>query len=64
LAPIAIYTWLYMALAGAGAADQHGIALGDQKATLVQLAHQPLVDRRDREVELGEVLHDREAGHP
>src|SRR5436305_5580113 len=54
----------YMALAGAGAADQHGIALGDQKATLVQLAHQPLVDRRDREVELGEVLHDREAGHP
>ncbi len=32
----------------------------------MQLAHQPLIDRRDREVELGEVLHHREAGntHP
>ena len=53
-----------MALAGAGSADQHGVALGGEKAALVQLAHQPLVDRRDREVELGEVLHHREARHP
>src|SRR5262252_10503519 len=28
-----------MALAGAGAADQHGVALGGEKAALVQLAH-------------------------
>ena len=53
-----------MALAGAGSADQHGVALGCQKAALVQFAHQPLVDRRDREVELGKVLHHREARHP
>ena len=55
----------YMALAGAGAADQDGVGVG-LPAALVQLAHQPLIDRRDREVELGEVLHHRETGntHP
>jgi hypothetical protein len=53
-----------MALAGAGSADQHGVALGGEKAARVQLAHQTLVDRRDREVELGKVLHHREARHP
>lgn len=53
-----------MALAGAGSANQHGVALGGEKAALVQLAHQPLVDRRHREVKLREVLHHREARHP
>jgi hypothetical protein len=53
-----------MALAGAGPADQHGVALGGEKAALMQLAHQPLIDRRHREVELGEVFHHREARHP
>src|SRR6516164_6226456 len=48
-------------LAGAGPADQYGVALGSEKAAVVQLAHQPLVDRRDREVKLREVLHHREA---
>ena len=51
-----------MALAGAGAADQHGVALGGEEAALVQLAHQALIDRRDREVELGQALHHRETG--
>src|SRR6516164_11593959 len=32
-------------LAGAGPADQYGVALGSEKAAVVQLAHQPLVDR-------------------
>src|ERR1041384_7728872 len=57
-----------MRFAGAGSADQHGVALGGEKAAPVelirQLAHQTLVDRRHREVELGEVLHHREARHP
>ena len=51
-------------LAGAGSADQHGVALGGEEAALVQLAHQPLIDRRHHEVELGEVLHHRETRHP
>src|SRR5215472_17558033 len=51
-------------LAAAGPADQYGVALGSEKAAVVQLAHQPLVDRRDREVKLREVLHHREARHP
>ena len=33
-----------MALAGAGPADQYGVALGGKKAAFVQFAHQPLVD--------------------
>ena len=53
-----------MRFAGAGPADQHGVALSGEKAALVQLARQPLIDRRDREVELGQVLHHRETRHP
>ena len=37
----------YMALAGADSADQHGIALGGHEPALLQLAHQPLINRRD-----------------
>jgi hypothetical protein len=53
-----------MAFPGAGSADQDGVALGGQEPALVQLAHRPLIDRRHREVELGEVLHHREVCDP
>ena len=53
-----------MALAGTGSANQHGVALGGEKAALVQLTHQALVHGRDREVELGEVLHYWETRRP
>jgi hypothetical protein len=54
----------HVALAGTGSADQHGVALGAEKAALVQFAHQPLVHWRYCAVKLGEVFHHREARHP
>ena len=52
-----------MRLAGAGSADEDGVALGGEKAALVQVADEWLVDGRGGEVELGERLGQREPGH-
>jgi len=51
-----------MALAGAGAADQHGVTLLGQKGTACQIADQRLVDWRAGEVELVDVLGQRQLG--
>lgn len=45
-----------MGLAGAGAADQDGIALVREERAGGELLDQPLVDRRRREVERGDLL--------
>jgi DNA invertase Pin-like site-specific DNA recombinase len=45
-----------MSLAGAGPADQHGIALLGDEATASEVVHQRLVDRRAFELEVVEVL--------
>ena len=44
-----------MQLAGAGSADQHGIALFSQKGAARQIAYQRLIDRRPGEVEVLDV---------
>jgi hypothetical protein len=44
-----------MRLAGAGSADQHGIALFGQKGAARQIADQRLIDRRAGEVEVPDV---------
>jgi len=41
-----------MALTGAGAADEHGVALLGEKRAAGEFADQPLVDRRAGEVEV------------
>src|SRR5262249_34416121 len=51
-----------MALAGAGSADQHGVARLGEKATARQIAHQRLIDRRAGEVEIVDVLGQRQLG--
>ena len=49
-------------LAGAGAADQHEVALLGQERAGGELAHQGLVDRRGVEVEVLDVLGQRQLG--
>jgi hypothetical protein len=51
-----------MRLAGAGSADQHGIALLDNKAAACQIADQRLVDRRAGEIEVINLLGQRQFG--
>ncbi len=51
-----------MRLAGAGAADQHGIALLGQEGAARQIADQRFVDRRAGGVELVDVLGQRQLG--
>jgi len=51
-----------MAFAGAGAADQHGVALLSDEPAERQVADQALVDRCAGEVELVDVLSQRQLG--
>ena len=51
-----------MGLAGAGAADQHDVALLGEEAAAGEVAHQRLVDRRAVEVEVVDVLGQRQLG--
>jgi hypothetical protein len=51
-----------MALAGTGSPDQHGVALLDEEAAAGQVADQGLVDRRAGEVEVIDVLGQRQFG--
>ena len=51
-----------MRLAGTGSADQHSIALFGQKAAACQIANECLVDRRAGEVEVIDVLGQRQLG--
>src|SRR5690242_10820806 len=51
-----------MRLAGAGSADQNRIALCGQKGAARQIADQCLVDRRAGEVEVDDVLGQRQLG--
>src|SRR6202167_447419 len=48
-----------MGLAGAGPADQHGIALLGDEATASEVTHECLVDGRAVELEVVEVLGER-----
>ena len=48
--------------AGAGSADQHGVALFGEKGAARQIADQRLVDRRAGEVEVVDVLGQRQLG--
>jgi len=49
-----------MGLAGSGAADQHDVALVLQEVSAGEIARQRLVDRRGGEVELGDLLGERQ----
>ena len=49
-------------LAGAGAADQHDVALLGEEVAAGEIAHQGLVDRRAGEVEVVDVLGQRQLG--
>jgi hypothetical protein len=51
-----------MQLAGSGSADQHGIALLDNKVAARQIADQRLVDRRAGEIEVVDLLGQRQFG--
>jgi hypothetical protein len=51
-----------MGFAGAGPADQHGIALLGDEAAAGEVVHKRLVDRRALELEVGEVLAERQLG--
>src|SRR5260370_8330432 len=51
-----------MGLAGAGAADQHGIALLGDKVSAGKLVDECLVDRRALELEVVKVLGERQLG--
>src|SRR5258708_9463146 len=51
-----------MRLAGAGPADQHGIALLGDEAAGGEVMYERLVDRRAFELELGEILAERQLG--
>ena len=52
-----------MRLAGSGAADEHGVALVGDEGAVGELADEGLVDRRAVEVELIDVLGDRQLGN-
>src|SRR6516165_6493958 len=52
-----------MALASAGATDQYSVALLGKKATARQIAHQRLINRRAGEVEVVDVLGQRQLGN-
>src|SRR5262249_21600149 len=51
-----------MRLASAGPADQHGVALLGEESAAGEVVHEGLVDRRARELEVVEVLGERELG--
>ena len=51
-----------MGFAGAGPADQHGIALLGDEAAAGEVVHERLVDRRALELEVGEILGERQLG--
>ena len=51
-----------MALAGAGPADEHGVALVGEESAGGQITDQPFVDRSAGELELGEFLGQRQLG--
>src|SRR6516162_5782469 len=51
-----------MRLAGAGSADQHSVALFGEKGAARQIADQRLIDRRAVEVEVVDVLGQRQLG--
>jgi hypothetical protein len=51
-----------VALADAGAADEHGVALLGEKGTASQVADEPLVDRRAGELEVVDILGQRQFG--
>ena len=51
-----------MGLAGAGAADEHDVALALEEAAAGELLDQGLVDRRGGEVEVGQLLGRRQPG--
>ena len=51
-----------MGLAGASAADQHGVALLGDEAAASKIVHERLVDRRTLELEVVEVLGERQLG--
>src|SRR5436189_4464183 len=51
-----------MRLAGAGPADQHGIALLGDEAAASEVIHERLVDRRTLELEVVEILGERQLG--
>ena len=48
-----------MGLAGAGAADQHGVAQRAMKPPAGEIVHERLIDRRTLELEVVEVLGER-----
>jgi hypothetical protein len=52
-----------MSLAGPGSADQHGIALLGKEGTAGKIAHQCLVDRCALELEVVEILGERQLGN-
>src|SRR6516164_9180284 len=52
-----------MRLASTGASDQHGVALLGEKATARLIAHPRLIDRRAGEVEVVDVLGQRQLGN-
>jgi len=52
-----------MGLAGAGPADQHNIALLGKESAAGEIAHQCLVDRRSVELEVIEILGERQLGN-
>ena len=51
-----------VSFAGAGAADQHGVALRGDEATAGEIVHERLIDRRALELEVVEVLGERQLG--
>src|SRR6266853_5386915 len=51
-----------MGLAGAGPADQHGVALLGDEAATGEVMHERLVDRRILELEVVEVFRERQLG--
>jgi hypothetical protein len=51
-----------MGLAGAGSTDQHSITLLGDESTAGEIAHQCFVDRRTVELEVIEVLGERQLG--
>jgi hypothetical protein len=56
---IAMARWI---LPVSGAADQHGVALLREEAAAGKIAHEGLVDRRALELEVAEVLSERQLG--
>jgi hypothetical protein len=51
-----------MGFAGAGSANQHGIALLGEESAAGEIAHQRLVDRRAVELEVFKILGERQLG--